>query len=204
MVTFTECPGVTEVAMVYNKDQSINYEATAQALLESADLNVSINNVTVQYNPDITGISKNYKPLDCNETQVLVKFGLGNQIIHFSWSGNADYKPIKLDDVTVKMTDSRIESKIVLKNGVSITYHMDPAVMEQAIFENLIGWDAFALPEKSTLGAADFTIECYGANVLGEEDGGISGGVKQYAPIGGGTVSMLTYPRWASVISRSA
>ena len=36
--------GVTEVSMVYNKDQSINYEATAQALREallvSADPNV--------------------------------------------------------------------------------------------------------------------------------------------------------------------
>ncbi len=194
--------GVTEgmtVAMVYNRDQSINYEATAQALrdalLESTDPNISINDVTVQYNPDITGITKYYKPLDCNETLVLVKFGLGNQIIHFSWSGNADYKPLKLDDVTVKMSDNRIESRIVLKDGVSITYHMDPAVMEQEIFENLIDWDASTLPEKGTLSAADFTFEYYGENVLGEEDGGISGGVPSWAPVAGGTVNLLNYPQ---------
>ena len=191
--------GVTEVAMVYKKDQSINYEATAQALrealLESTDPNISIDDVTVQYNADITGITKNYKPLDCNETLVLVKFGLGNQIIHFSWSGNADYKPLKLDDVTVKMSDNRIKSRIVLKDGVSITYHMDPAVMEQEIFENLIDWDASTLPEKSTLSAADFTFEYYGENVLGEEDGGISGGVPDWAPVAGGTVKLLTYPQ---------
>lgn len=194
--------GVTEgmtVAMVYNRDQSINYEATAQALrealLESTDPNISIDDVTVQYNADITGITKNYKPLDCNETLVLVKFGLGNQIIHFSWSGNADYKPLKLDDVTVKMSDNRIKSRIVLKDGVSITYHMDPAVMEQEIFENLIDWDASTLPEKSTLSAADFTFEYYGENVLGEEDGGISGGVPDWAPVAGGTVKLLTYPQ---------
>ena len=194
--------GVTDgmtVAMVYNRDQSINYEATAQALrdalLESTDPNISINDVTVQYNPDITGITKYYKPLDCNETLVLVKFGLGNQIIHFSWSGNADYKPLKLDDVTVKMSDNRIESRIVLKDGVSITYHMDPAVMEQEIFENLIDWDASTLPEKGTLSAADFTFEYYGENVLGEEDGGISGGVPSWAPVAGGTVNLLNYPQ---------
>ena len=192
--------GVTEgmtVAMVYNRDQSINYEETAQALrealLESTDSNISIDDVTVQYNADITGITKNYKPLDCNETLVLVKFGLGNQIIHFSWSGNADYKPLKLDDVTVKMSDNRIKSRIVLKDGVSITYHMDPAVMEQEIFENLIDWDASTLPEKSTLSAADFTFEYYGENVLGEEDGGISGGVPDWAPVAGGTVNFLNY-----------
>lgn len=191
--------GVTEVAMVYKKDQSINYEATAQALrealLESTDPNISIDDVTVQYNPDITGITKYYKPLDCNETLVLVKFGLGNQIIHFAWNGNADYKPLKLDDVTVKMSDNRIESRIVLKDGASITYNMDADVMLQAIFENLIDWDASTLPEKSTLSVADFTIEYYGENVLGEEDGGISGGVSNWAPVAGGTVNLLNYPQ---------
>lgn len=194
--------GVTEgmtVAMVYNRDQSINYEATAQALrealLESTDANVSINDVTVEYNPDITGITKYYKPLDCNETLVLVKFGLGNQIIHFSWSGNADYKPLKLDDVKVNMDDHRTASAVVLKSGASITYNMDANVMLQAIFENLIDWDASTLPSKGTLSVADFTIEYYGENVLGEEDSGISGGVSKWAPIAGGTVNFLNYPQ---------
>lgn len=194
--------GVTEgmtVAMVYNRDQSINYEATAQALrdalLESTDPNISIDDVKVQYNADITGITKNYKPLDCNETLVLVKFGLGNQIIHFSWSGNAHYKPLKLDDVKVNMEDHRIASAVVLKSGASITYNMDANVMLQAIFENLIDWDASTLPEKSTLSAADFTFEYYGENVLGEEDGGISGGVSDWAPVAGGTVKTLKYPQ---------
>lgn len=194
--------GVTEgmtVAMVYNRDRSINYEVTAQALrdalLESTDPNISIDDVTVQYNPDITGITKNYKPLDCNETLFLVKFGLGNQIIHFSWSGNADYKPLKLDDVKVNMEDHRIASAVVLKSGASITYNMDANVMLQAIFENLIDWDASTLPSKGTLSAADFTFEYYGENVLGEEDGGISGGVPNWAPVAGGTVNLLTYPQ---------
>lgn len=199
--------GVTEVAVVYNKDQSINYEETAQALrealLESTDPNISIDDVTVQYNPDITGITKYYKPLDCNETLVLVKFGLGNQIIHFSWSGNADYKPLKLDDVTVKMSDNRIESRIVLKDGASITYNMDANVMLQAIFENLIDWDASTLPEKSTLSVADFTIEYYAENEV-EIDGMTTGGkVHLYMPIEGGKggtfegdlVKSLTYPQ---------
>ena len=190
------------VAMVYNRDQSINYEETAQALrdalLESTG-DVSIDEVTVQYNVG-TDVIKNYQPLNYSPTgsdiiDQLVKFGLGSQTIHFAWNGNADYKPLKLDDVTVKMTDNRIESKIVLKDGVSITYNMDANVMLQAIFENLIDWDASTLPEKSTLSAADFTFEYYGENVLGEADGGISGGVKQWAPVAGGKVNTLTYPQ---------
>ncbi len=195
--------GVTEgmtVAIVYNRDQSINYEETAQALrdalLESTAPNISIDDVTVQYNAGI----KNYQPLNYSPTgsdiiDQFVKFGLGSQTIHFVWNGNAAYKPLKLDDVTVKMSDNRIKSRIVLKDGASITYNMDANVMLQAIFENLIDWDASTLPSKGTLSAADFTFEYYGENVLGEEDGGISGGVPNWAPVAGGTVNLLTYPQ---------
>lgn len=191
--------GVTEgmtVAMVYNRDQSINYEETAkalrEALLESTDPAVSINDVTVQYNAGLDGI-KNYQSLDFSGFGF--KFGTGEQTIHFVWNGNANYKPLKLDDVKVNMEDHRIASAVVLKSGASITYNMDANVMLQAIFENLIDWDASKLPEKGTLSADDFTIEYYGENVLGEEDGGISGGVKQWAPVAGGKVNTLTYPQ---------
>ena len=195
--------GVTEgmtVAMVYNRDQSINYEATAQALrdalLESTAPNISIDDVTVQYNAGI----KNYQPLNYSPTgsdfiDQFVKFGLGSQTIHFVWNGNDDYKPLKLDDVKVNMEDHRTASAVVLKSGASITYNMDANAMLQAIFENLIDWDASTLPEKSTLCAADFTFEYYGENVLGEEDGGISGGFPNWAPVAGGTVNFLNYPQ---------
>ena len=188
------------VAMVYNRDQSINYEATAQALrdalLESTAPNISIDDVTVQYNAGI----KNYQPLNYSPTgsdfiDQFVKFGLGSQTIHFVWNGNADYKPLKLDDVKVNMEDHRTASAVVLKSGASITYNMDANAMLQAIFENLIDWDASTLPEKSTLCAADFTFEYYGENVLGEEDGGISGGFPNWAPVAGGTVNFLNYPQ---------
>ena len=195
--------GVTEgmtVAMVYNRDQSINYEATAQALrdalLESTDPNISIDDVTVQYNAGI----KNYQPLNYSPTgsdiiDQLVKFGLGSQTIHFAWNGNADYKPLKLDDVKVNMEDHRIASAVVLKSGASITYNMDANVMLQAIFENLIDWDASTLPEKSTLSVADFTIEYYAENEV-EVDGMTTGGkVYRYMPIEGGTVNFLNYPQ---------
>ena len=195
--------GVTEgmaVAMVYNSDQSINYEETAQALrealLESTDPNISIDDVTVQYNAGI----KNYQPLNYSPTgsdfiDQLVKFGLGSQTIHFAWNGNADYKPLKLDDVKVNMEDHRIASAVVLKSGASITYNMDANVMLQAIFENLIDWGASTLPEKSTLSVADFTIEYYAENEV-EVDGMTTGGkVYRYMPIEGGTVNFLNYPQ---------
>ena len=189
--------GVTEgmtVAMVYKRDQSINYEATAQALrealLESSDANVSINDVTVEYKAGL-GI---FEPLDYKATISSNNFGLGEQTIRFTWGGNADYQAYT-QEVTVKVTDTRIVSKVALKTGASITYNMDAKVMLQAIFENLIDWGASTLPEKSTLSVADFTIEYYGKNVLGEEDGGISGNIPNWAPVAGGTVNFLNYPQ---------
>lgn len=203
--------GVTEgmtVAMVYNHDQSINYEATAQALrdalLESTDPNISIDDVTVQYNAGI----KNYQPLNYSPTgsdfiDQLVKFGLGSQTIHFAWNGNADYKPLKLDDVKVNMEDHRTASAVVLKSGASITYNMDAKVMLQAIFENLIDWDASTLPSKGTLSVADFTIEYYAENEVEIDGMTTGGGAHLYMPIEGGKggafegdlVKSLTYPQ---------
>lgn len=203
--------GVTEgmtVAMVYNRDQSINYEATAQALrdalLESTDPNISIDDVTVQYNAGI----KNYQPLNYSPTgsdfiDQLVKFGLGSQTIHFAWNGNADYKPLKLDDVKVNMEDHRIASAVVLKSGASITYNMDAKVMLQAIFENLIDWDASTLPSKGTLSVADFTIEYYAENEVEIDGMTTGGGAHLYMPLEGGKggafegdlVKSLTYPQ---------
>lgn len=184
--------GVTagmKVAMVYNRDQSINYEATAQALrealLESTDANVSINDVTVEYKA-----LGDFKPLDYEALVSSNKFGTGKQTIRFTWRGNADYKAYT-QEVAVEMTDNRIESKIVLKSGASITYNMDANVMVQAIFDNLIDWDASTLPEKGTLSVDDFTFSYYAE----AESGSIEGLGKNWAPIGGGTVNLLTYPQ---------
>lgn len=193
--------GVTEVAMVYNKDQSINYEETAQALREallvSTDPNVSINDVTVEYKA-----LGSFKPLDYKAVLDSNKFGTGEQTIRFTWGGNADYQAYTAE-VTVKMTDTRIVSEVALKTGASITYNMDPAVMEQEIFENLIDWGASKLPEKSTLTLDDFTIEYYAENELEIDGMTIGGKVHLYMPIEGGMggayegdlVKSLTYPQ---------
>ena len=184
--------GVTEVSMVYNKDQSINYEATAQALrealLESTVPNVSINDVTVEYNAGIGGI-KNYQPLNYSLTgsdfiDQLFKFGLGSQTIRFTWRGNADYQAY-MAEVTVEMTDSREASTVVLKPSISLIYNKDAAAMTQQIFEYVIDWDDSTLPDKSTLSADDFTIEYYATAKVVAGDLGGDVGLQKWVPIAG-------------------
>lgn len=189
---FTRKEGVTEVAMVYNKDQSINYEETAQALREallvSADSNVSINDVTVEYNAGI-GAIKNYQPLNYSPTgsdfiDQLVKFGLGSQTIRFTWRGNADYQAYTAE-VTVEMTDSREASAVVLKPSISLIYNKDAAAMTQQIFEYVIDWDDSTLPDKSTLSVDDFTIEYYATAKVVAGDLGGDVGLQKWVPIEG-------------------
>ena len=184
--------GVTEVSMVYNKDQSINYEETAQALrealLESTDPNVSINDVTVEYNAGI-GAIKNYQPLNYSLTgsdfiAQLFKFGLGSQTIRFTWRGNAGYQAYTAE-VTVEMTDSREASAVVLKPSISLIYNKDAAAMTQQIFEYVIDWDDSTLPDKSTLSADDFTIEYYATAKVVAGDLGGDVGLQKWVPIEG-------------------
>lgn len=182
---FTRKEGVTEVSMVYNKDQSINYEATAQALREallvSADPNVSINDVTVEYNAG-TDIAKNFQPLDFDGFGF--KFGLNEQTIRFTWRGNADYQAYTAE-VTVEMTDSREASAVVLKPSISLIYNKDAAAMTQQIFEYVIDWDDSTLPDKSTLSADDFTIEYYATAKVVAGDLGGDVGLQKWVPIEG-------------------
>lgn len=182
---FTRKEGVTEVSMVYNKDQSINYEATAQALREallvSADPNVFINDVTVEYNAG-TDIAKNFQPLDFDGFGF--KFGLNEQTIRFTWRGNADYQAYTAE-VTVEMTDSREASAVVLKPSISLIYNKDAAAMTQQIFEYVIDWDDSTLPDKSTLSVDDFTIEYYATAKVVAGDLGGDVGLQKWVPIEG-------------------
>lgn len=182
---FTRKEGVTKVAMVYNKDQSINYEATAQALREallvSADPNVSINDVTVEYNAG-TDLAKNFQPLDFDGFGF--KFGLNEQTIRFTWRGNADYQAYTAE-VTVEMSDSREASTVVLKPSISLIYNKDAAAMTQQIFEYVIDWDDSTLPDKSTLSVDDFTIEYYATAKVVAGDLGGDVGLQKWVPIAG-------------------
>ena len=177
--------GVTEVGIVYNADQSINYAATAQALrealIESTDPAVSINDLTVEYNAGTREL-KNFQPLDFNG--IGFKFGLNGQTIRFTWRGNADYMAYT-QEVDVTMVDNRQPTGVVLKPSISIIYNMDASVMEQNIFEYVIDWDDSTLPDKSTLSVDDFTIEYYATPTVTVGNFGGDVGLQKWVPIEG-------------------
>lgn len=183
-----------EVPMAFNDDQTYDYDATAKAIYNAVVAstvpeNLTADDVTVKYNAGTDAI-KNWQPLNTSDwTSTFTKFGPGEWTIQFSWAGNKEYKAATAE-VKVNVTDNRLASTVVCKEGASFTYNMDAAVMKQAIFDNVIDWENSTLPAKDTLTADNFTMEYYGSNTLA---GDIDGGVKQWAPIEGGTVTLLTY-----------
>ena len=183
-----------EVPMAFNEDQTYDYDATAKAIYNAVVAstvpeNLTADDVTIRYNAG-TDLIKNWQPLNTTDwTSTFTKFGPGEWTIQFSWAGNKEYKGATIE-VKVNVTDNRLASAIVCKEGASFTYNMDAAVMKQAIFDNVIDWENSTLPAKDTLTVDNFTMEYFGSNTLA---GDIDGGVKQWAPIEGGTVTLLTY-----------
>lgn len=193
--------GVTEVGIVYNADQSINYAETEQALrealIESTDPSYPIDLVKVQYNIYGTSITDDwianykdlsYKVLDSDLLDGIKagKFGLGDQLLRLSWRGNADYKPFEETRVRVKMVDNRQPTEVVLKPSISLIYNKDVSVVAGQIFEYVINWDDSTLPEKDTLSADDFTFEYEAEVMITDKDGLVVGtGEKRWTPIAG-------------------
>lgn len=104
------------------------------------------------------------------------------------WDGNKNYKGTQTQ-VNVTTADNRIAAAVVCREGVSFSYNMDTAVMKQSIFDQVIDWDNSTLPAKDTLSVDDFTMEYYGV----DDVAGVEGVTRQWAPIEGGKVNLLTY-----------
>ena len=174
-IQFNLNEGPYEVGMKFTADQGYDYAATAQAIYEAvvastSPIQLTAKDVTVEYNASLTpNITDEFKPLDGSDWTGLKKFGTGEWEIRISWPGNQEYRGNSVT-VDVTTTDNRIASAVALKTGVSFTYNMDPAVMEQAIFDNVIDWDNSTLPKKETLSPDNFTIE-YKAKLIDAESG---------------------------------
>jgi len=190
--------GPYNVSMKFNKDQSYDYDATAKAIYEavikSTNPELSFEDFKVEYNPDLTGVSDLvggvWYELNNKNAFNLNKFKAGTWKIRLSWNATKEYKGGNIV-VTVNVEDNRLESAVTLKEGTSITYNMDAQAMKKALFES-IDFSKSTLPSKDELSVDDFTYEYYGTNVL---TGNIDGGVKQWAPVEGGKVTLLDYPQ---------
>ena len=186
--------GPYNVSMKFNKDQSYDYDATAKAIYEavikSTNPELSFEDFKVEYNADPTSVLDVWYELSNSAALNLNKFKAGTWEIRLSWNATKEYKGGNIV-VTVNVEDNRLESAVTLKEGTSVTYNMDAQEMKKALF-NSIDFSKSTLPSKDELSVDDFTYEYYGTNVI---TGNIDGGIKQWAPVEGGKVTLLDYPQ---------
>lgn len=186
--------GPYNVSMKFNKDQSYDYDATAKAIYEavikSTNPELSFEDFKVEYNADPTSVLDVWYELSNSAALNLNKFKAGTWEIRLSWNATKEYKGGNIV-VTVNVEDNRLGSAVTLKEGTSVTYNMDAQAMKKALFES-IDFSKSTLPSKAELSVDDFTYEYYGTNVVA---GNIDGGIKQWAPVEGGKVTLLDYPQ---------
>lgn len=84
--------------------------------------------------------------------------------------------------VTVTLTDARADAKIVLKEGVSVTYTKDAAAMRTQILDKLVDWSQTTVSKEDA--AKSMVLEYYGT---GYSKAGLPH--KDWYPVEGGTVS---------------
>ena len=153
--------GPYTVGMVFNEQQGYDFAATAKAIyeavVESTVPALNFEDVAVEFNASPLNQLPSYQPLDYALAGRNL-FGEGTWSIRISWGGSKEYAPGDTV-VTVTTTDNRIESQLALKSDASFTYNMDVTAMKQAVLDNVIDWNASALPAKDTLSLDDFTFE---------------------------------------------
>lgn len=158
-MTFTLNEAPYEVGLVFNDEQGCDYDKTAKAIydavVKSTSPAVDYTEMTVEYNVG-TELVPVYKPL--NNTDVLTKkFGEGSWSIRISWGGNKEFAPAQTV-AAVTVTDNRMASAVVLKDGGSFTYNPDVSAMKQGVMDSVIDWENSTLPAKETLSIDDFTF----------------------------------------------
>ena len=155
-----------------------------------------MNDVTIEYYATaVTGavgsLGKAWVPLEGGTVNALKYPAMseGTWRIRISYGENEQYYGTSAE-TEVTVADGRYASTIVYKDGASITYNMDPAVMKQAILNSAIDWENSVLPGRDAVETDDFTMEYYGT----ASSGSLGELGKNWVPIEGGTAALLDYP----------
>lgn len=157
--------GVYSAGIKYNPDMSWDYDAVRQNIIDAVlvDSGLTPENVDVTfYASTPSGWQHAYVPLEGKDVSIVEKYPAltdeGVSTFRLAFAGNKDVKGFTYE-VKVDLQDGRIQTVIVLNEGVSIVYNKDASVMKNNIFANLINWNETVLPEGITVD--DLSIEYY-------------------------------------------
>lgn len=172
--------GAYTLNMTYTADGKIDFDALRAAIVAAVLPGTDVSDVTVTYESTSTHFSKvTYVQLEGGWEKVdllpyeFPAITVGEHKIKLTANGEDTI-------VTMTLTDARTQAKIVLKEGVSLTYTKDAAAMRTQILNKLIDWSQTTVSKEAA--AQSMVVEYYGtgrSKLLTHDD---------WYPVDGGTV----------------
>lgn len=174
--------GTCTLNMTYTADGEIDFDALRAAIVAAVLPGTDVSDVTVTYESKATlpPHESRYVVLEggWSKKPILREFpaiAVGTYNVKLTANGQDTI-------VTVTLKDARTQAKIVLKEGVSLSYTKDAAAMRTQILDKLIDWSQTTVSKEAAAGS--MVVEYYGTgsskhDLLTHDD---------WYPVEGGTV----------------
>lgn len=152
--------GTYTLNMTYTADGDIDFDALRAAIVAAVLPGTDVNDVTVAYasKAKIWPYREDYTPLEGGWAHAYQHDAItaGTHKIKLTVNG-AD------TIVTMTLADARTDAKIVLKEGVSLSYTKDAAAMRTQILNKLIDWSQTTVSKEAA--AESMVLEYYGTGI---------------------------------------
>lgn len=180
--TTEDAPGAYTLNMTYTANGDIDFDALRAAIVAAVLPGTDVSDVTVTYESKakVWPNPKGYTPLEGGWTDGYrhEAITVGTYNVKLTASGEDTV-------VSVTLVDARTQAKIVLKEGVSLTYTKDAAAMRTQILNKLIDWSQTTVSKEAA--AQSMVLEYYGTG-YSKEVLGMSAPHDAWYPVAGGTV----------------
>lgn len=189
--------GTYTLNMTYTASGDIDFDALRAAIVAAVLPGTDVSDVTVTYESKAKYFSAvTFVPLEGGwETVKLIRYDfpaitVGTYNVKLTANGQDTI-------VSVTLKDARTQAKIVLKEGVSLSYTKDAAAMRTQILNKLIDWSQTTVSKEAA--AKSMVLEYYGTG-YSKEVFGLSVPHDDWYPVEGGSVVYLSAPYTAPSI----
>lgn len=152
--------GTYKLDMTYTADGKIDFDALRAAIVAAVLPGTDVNDVTVTYasKAKIWPYREDYTPLEGGWAHAYQHDAItvGTHKIKLTVNGEDTI-------VSVTLKDARTQAKIVLKEGVSLSYTKDAAAMRTQILDKLIDWSQTTVSKEAA--AKSMVLEYYGTGI---------------------------------------
>lgn len=144
--TTEDAPGTYTLNMTYTADGKIDFDALRAAIVTAVLPGTDVSDVTVTYESKakLWPYLEDYTPLEGGWARAYWHDAItaGTYNVKLTVNGVDTI-------VTVTLKDARTQAKIVLKEGVSLTYTKDAAAMRTQILDKLIDWSQTSVSKEA-------------------------------------------------------